>query len=60
MSSVTTGNDVWIGAGVRILASVTIGDHVVIGVGAVVTRDIPSQSLAVGVPARPVKSVRKN
>jgi len=55
---VTIGNDVWIGAGVRILAGVTIGDHVVVGAGAVVTRDIPSCTLAVGIPARPLKAVK--
>lgn len=59
MLPVTIGNDVWIGAGVRILAGVTIGDHVVIGAGAVVTKDIPSYKLAVGVPARCIKSIKE-
>jgi acetyltransferase-like isoleucine patch superfamily enzyme len=54
---VTIGSDVWIGAGVRILAGVSIGNRVVIGAGSVVTKDIPSNSLAVGVPARVVKSI---
>lgn len=54
---VVIGNDVWIGAGVKILAGVTVGDHVVVGAGAVVTRDIPSHSLAVGVPARVTKTL---
>ncbi len=54
---VVIGSDVWIGAGVKILAGVTIGDHVVIGAGAVVTRDIPSHSLAVGVPARVIRNL---
>jgi acetyltransferase-like isoleucine patch superfamily enzyme len=56
---VTIGNDVWISAGVRILAGVTIGDHVVIGAGSVVTKDIPSNSLAVGIPARPIRSIKE-
>jgi acetyltransferase-like isoleucine patch superfamily enzyme len=58
-AAVKIGNDVWIGAGVKILAGVNIGDHVVVGAGAVVTRDIPSDSIAVGVPARVVKSLDK-
>lgn len=51
---VTIGNDVWIGAGARILAGVTIGDHAVVGAGAVVTRDVPPRRIVVGVPARPL------
>lgn len=57
-SAVRIGSDVWIGAGVKILAGVNIGDHVVVGAGAVVTKDIPSHSLAVGVPARVIKTIK--
>jgi putative colanic acid biosynthesis acetyltransferase WcaB len=46
------GNYVDIGANVCIIGDVTIGDHVVIGAGSVVTKDIPSNSVAVGNPAR--------
>lgn len=49
---ITVGDDVWIGAGAVILPGVTIGDRSVIGAGSVVTRDIPPDSVAVGVPAR--------
>lgn len=52
---VTIGNDVWIGRRVIIMPGVTIGDGCVIGAGAVVTKDIPPYSVAVGVPARVVK-----
>jgi acetyltransferase-like isoleucine patch superfamily enzyme len=55
---VIVGSDVWIGAGVKVLAGVTVGDHVVIGAGSVVTGDLPAHTLAVGVPARPLKSLR--
>ncbi len=55
---VTIGNDTWIGAGCRILAGVTVGEHVVLGAGSVVTRDIPSHSLAVGAPARVIKRIK--
>lgn len=54
---VNIGDDVWIGGNVSILPGVTIGDNVVIGAGSVVNRDIPSNSLAVGVPARVIKSL---
>ena len=54
------GNDVWVGANVTILPGVTIGDNVVIGAGAVVTKDIPDNSLALGVPARVVKEIEND
>lgn len=54
---VTIGNDVWIGGQVTILPGVTIGDGAVIGAGAVVTRDIPPHTLAMGVPARVIRTL---
>lgn len=54
---ITVGNNVWIGAGVSVLPGVTIGDNCVIGVGSVVTRDIPSNSVAVGNPCRVIKEI---
>ncbi|MEO6030147.1 MAG: acyltransferase [Candidatus Binatia bacterium] len=54
-AAVTIGNDVWIGAGARILAGVTIADHAVVGAGAVVTRDVPTRQVVAGVPARVLK-----
>ena len=45
-------DDVWIGAGVRVMDGVRIGRGSVLGAGAVVTKSIPPGSLAVGVPAR--------
>lgn len=47
----TFGNNVDIGAGAKILGDITIGDNVFIGANAVVLHDIPSNSIAVGVPA---------
>jgi len=47
----TIGNDVWIGHGAFISPGVTIGDGAVIGAYAVVTKDVPPYSIAVGVPA---------
>ena len=51
------GNNVWIGAGVTVLGGVTIGDNSVIGAGSVVTKDIPENMIAVGSPARVIKSI---
>lgn len=54
---VTIGDNVWIGGSVTILPGVTIGDNCVIGAGSVVSRDIPSNSVAVGNPAKVVKTL---
>lgn len=54
---VTIGNDVWICAGVTICPGVTIGDGAVIGAGSVVTSDIPANTLAYGVPCRPIRPI---
>ena len=51
------GKNVWIGAGVIILPGVTIGDNAVIGAGAVVTRDIPANVVAFGVPCRVMRPI---
>ncbi len=48
--SITIGDDVWLGAGVIVLPGVTIGDRTVIGAGSVVTRNIPSDVVAIGSP----------
>lgn len=46
------GNNVWLGAKVTVTKGVTIGDNVIVGANSVVTRDIPSNCVAAGVPAR--------
>ena len=57
VSNVTIGDNVFIGAGTIVLPGVSIGNNVVIGAGSVVSRDIPDGSVAVGNPARVVKSL---
>jgi acetyltransferase-like isoleucine patch superfamily enzyme len=52
-------DDVWIGAGVTVVDGVTIGQGSIIGAGAVVTSNIPPYSIAVGIPATPIKDRRQ-
>ena len=54
---VRIGANVWIGASVTILPGVTIGDRSVIGAGSLVLRDIPPDVVAVGSPARVIRSI---
>ena len=54
---VRIGRNCWIGANAAILPGVTIGDNVVIGAGSVVTKDIPSNVVAVGNPCRVLREV---
>ncbi|UNK70654.1 DapH/DapD/GlmU-related protein [Microbacterium sp. H1-D42] len=54
---VVVGRRVWVGANATILPGVTIGDDAVIGAASVVTKDVPAGAIAVGSPARVVRSV---
>ncbi|MGW4389465.1 sugar O-acetyltransferase [Streptomyces sp. NPDC004685] len=54
---ITIGDNVWLGGGVIVCPGVTIGDNSVIGAGAVVTKDVPANVVAVGNPARPVRTL---
>lgn len=56
---ITIGDNVHIGWNAIIMPGVTIGDNCVIGCGAIVTRSIPSNSVAVGVPARAVRTIEQ-
>lgn len=49
---IVIGDDVWLGANVVVLAGVSIGDGAVVAAGAVVTKDLPAQCIAAGVPAK--------
>jgi acetyltransferase-like isoleucine patch superfamily enzyme len=51
---IVIGRDVWIGANAGITDGVRIGDHAVVGMGAVVTRDVPEWAIVGGVPAKPI------
>lgn len=52
---IVIGNRVWIGANVTVLKGVTIGDGAIIAAGSLVSRDIPANCLAAGVPAKVIK-----
>ena len=54
------GRNCWIGAGAIIMPGVTIGDNTVIGAGSIVTKDIPSNVVAVGNPCRIMREVGKH
>lgn len=54
---ITIGDNVWLGGGAIVLAGVTIGNNSVIGAGAVVTKDVPADVVAVGNPARVIRSI---
>lgn len=54
---ITIGNNVWIGGGVQICPGVTIGDNTVIGAGSVVSKDIPPNVVAAGVPCRVLRPI---
>lgn len=56
---INIGNNVWFGGNVVVLSGVTIGDNVVIGAGSVVTKDIPSNTVAVGNPCHVIKELAK-
>lgn len=49
----------WIGAGVTILPGVTIGENAIVGASAVVTKDVPADTIVVGNPARVLRKVEK-
>ena len=54
---VRIGRNCWLGAGVVVLPGVTIGDNAAIGAGSVVTKDIPSNVVAVGNPCRVLRAI---
>ncbi len=54
------GNNVLVGAGAKILGPVIIGDNCIIGANCVVTRDIPENSVVVGIPGKVIREIREN
>jgi maltose O-acetyltransferase len=56
---IVIGDNVWLGGGAIVLPGVTIGENTVVGAGSVVTRDLPANVVAVGNPARVVRSLEQ-
>lgn len=54
---ITLGKNVWVGSNSTILQGVTIGDYAVIAAGAVVTKDVPENTIVGGVPARIIRKI---
>lgn len=54
------GKNCWLGAGVVVLPGITIGDNVVVGAGSVVTKDLPSDVVAVGNPCKVLREVSEH
>ena len=51
------GRNVWLGGDVKVLAGVTIGDNAIIGTGSIVTKDVPPDVVAAGVPCRVIRKI---
>ena len=51
------GENVWIGSHATILPGVTIGENAIVAAGAVVTKDVPADTVVAGVPARPIRKL---
>ena len=54
---ITIGDKMWLGGGVIVCPGVTIGENTVVGAGAVVTKDLPANVIAVGNPAKVIRSL---
>lgn len=57
---VRIGSNCWLGAGVIVVPGITIGDNVVIGAGSVVTKDIPSNVIALGNPCKILREINEH
>lgn len=59
LGKIKVGNNVFIGKDATIMPGVTIGDNVIIGLGSIVTKDIESNSVVCGIPAKKIKTIQE-
>lgn len=57
LQAVRVKKNAWIGADAKILPRVTVGENAVVGAGAVVTKDVPANTVVVGVPAKVIHQI---
>jgi Acetyltransferase (isoleucine patch superfamily) len=57
---ITIGRNAWLGADVKVLAGVTIGENAIVAAGSVVTKDVPPDTVVAGSPARIIRPIRRD
>ena len=57
---IAVGRNVWLGADVKVLAGVTIGENAIVAAGSVVTKDVPANMVVAGSPARIIREIKAN
>ncbi|MCR4965619.1 MAG: sugar O-acetyltransferase [Bacteroidales bacterium] len=57
---IVIGRNAWLGADVKVLAGVTIGENAIVAAGSVVTADVPADMVVAGSPARVIRPIKKN
>ena len=57
---IVIGRNAWLGADVKVLAGVTIGENAIVAAGSVVTRDVPPDVVVAGSPARIIRPIKKD
>ncbi len=57
---ITIGRNAWLGADVKVLAGVTIGENAIVAAGSVVTRDVPPDTIVAGSPAQVIRPIKKD
>ncbi|GGG53734.1 nodulation protein L [Croceivirga lutea] len=60
LSAIHIKKNVWLGAGSTILPGVTVGENSIVAAGAVVTKDVPKNTIVAGVPAKEIKKISEN